>query len=551
MNKFLRFGALAIAVASFNAVNAADIIVTDSGSGTGTTTWTSDNVYFLDGFVFVNSGQVLTIEAGTVIKGMPGTGADASALVVARGGQLFAEGTSTSPIIFTGEGDPLDGSLPFDSRGLWGGLIILGNAQLNSTPGETQIEGIPDTEPRGLYGGTNNADNSGTITYVSIRHGGTDIGAGNEINGLTLGGVGSGTIIDYVEVVSNADDGIEFFGGVAQVKHAAVAFCGDDSFDYDEGFRGKGQFWFTIQDAAGGEGDRGGEHDGGTDPEDGNPYATPTIFNATYIGRGISAGNRALTFRDNAGGSYNNSIFTNWARGFDVENLASGEDSYARFLAGDLSFNNNCFYDVVSAGTGAAASDLFKIAMGEGWASPADSTAALTASNAALQASFAANGNEVANPGIEIELSEGSNGLVPIPTNDVSATPSSDNWYTAAGYKGAFDPNDNCSWLTGWSFLDQRGFLGCTNSIEELVSESALNVMPNPSNGTFEISMDSDLTNGTIQIVDLTGRVIFSKNINFLSAGTRMQVEFDAPTGIYLLQVRQLNNLRTTRIVVS
>ncbi|MDP4827856.1 MAG: T9SS type A sorting domain-containing protein, partial [Flavobacteriales bacterium] len=217
---------------------------------------------------------------------------------------------------------------------------------------------------------------------------------------------------------------------------------------------------------------------------------------------------------------------------------------------GDLNFNNNCFYDVVSAGTGATASDLFKIAMGSGWASPADSTSALTSSNAALQASFASNGNEVANPGIEINLAEGTNGLIPVPTNDVSASPSSDSWFTAAGYKGAFDPSENCTWLTGWSFLDQRGFLGCANSIEEIAFETQLNVMPNPSNGTFEISMDSDLTNGSIEIVDLTGRVIFSKNINFLSAGSRMQVELDAPTGIYLLQVRQLNNLRTTRIVV-
>lgn len=550
MNKLLRFGALALSVASFSAVQAADIIVTDNGSGTGTTTWTSDNVYILDGFIFVNSGQVLTIQEGTVIKGMPGTGSDASALIVARGGQIFAQGTSVNPIIFTAESDPLDGSLPFDSRGLWGGLIVLGNAQLNSTPGETQIEGIPDTEPRGLYGGTNDADNSGTLTYISIRHGGTDIGAGNEINGLTLGGVGSATIIDYVEVVSNADDGIEFFGGMPNVKHAVAAFCGDDSFDYDEGFRGKGQFWFTIQDAAGGEGDRGGEHDGGTDPEDGNPYATPTIYNATYIGRGLTAGNRALTFRDNAGGSYNNSIFANWARGFDVEKLASGEDSYARFVAGDLSFNNNCFYDVASAGTGASATDLFKISMGTGWSSIEDSTAALSASLAAFQSSFTANANEVANPGIEYVVSEGSNGLIPIPTNDVTAPAPSDNWFTAVTYKGAFDPSENCSWLTGWSFLDERGFLGCTNGISEIADATSLNVIPNPSNGSFEVYMDTDLNNANIQVVDLTGRVIYNQNISFLSSGNRLQVTLDAPTGIYLLKVRQLNNLRTTRVVV-
>ncbi|MFM1932654.1 MAG: hypothetical protein RL226_1957, partial [Bacteroidota bacterium] len=197
MNKFLRLSVALVAIgASFNA-QSADITVTDSGSGTGTVTWTNDNVYHLDGFVFVNSGQVLTIEEGTVIKGLPGTGADASALVVARGGQIIAIGTAAQPIIFTCESDPLDGSLPYDTRGQWGGLLILGSASLNSTPGETQIEGIPDTEPRGLYGGTNDGDSSGTLKYVSIRHGGTDIGAGNEINGLTFGGVGSGTIVEH------------------------------------------------------------------------------------------------------------------------------------------------------------------------------------------------------------------------------------------------------------------------------------------------------------------------------------------------------------------
>ncbi|MFT4779797.1 MAG: hypothetical protein ACI923_002340, partial [Flavobacteriales bacterium] len=234
MKTLLRTFTLFIAVLSFSNIQAADIVITDDGSGTGTTTWTADNNYILDGLVFVNSGQALTIEAGTVVKGMAGTGADASALVVARGGQLFANGTDIAPIIFTFENDPLDGSTPWDTRGQWGGLIVLGDAILNSTPGESQVEGIPDTEARGLYGGENDNDNSGSITYISIRHGGTDIGAGNEINGLTLGGVGAETVIEHVEVVSNADDGIEFFGGTVSIKWAVVAFCGDDSFDYDE-----------------------------------------------------------------------------------------------------------------------------------------------------------------------------------------------------------------------------------------------------------------------------------------------------------------------------
>ena len=108
-------------------------VVTDSGNGTGNTTWTADKTYVLNGFVFVNAGQTLTIEPGTVIKGAGGTGSNASALIVARGGSIIAEGTSENPIIFTADVDDLNGSVDWRARGLWGGLIVLGNASLNST----------------------------------------------------------------------------------------------------------------------------------------------------------------------------------------------------------------------------------------------------------------------------------------------------------------------------------------------------------------------------------------------------------------------------------
>ncbi|MDQ7051624.1 MAG: hypothetical protein Q9P14_01515 [candidate division KSB1 bacterium] len=190
------------------------VTVTDSDIAPGQkVVWTSDKVYVLDGFVFVDEGAELWIEPGTVIKGKPGQGEQASALIVARGGKIYAMGTPTHPIIFTAEADDVTdpNDLPLDARGLWGGVIILGRAGLNSTPGETAIEGIPTTEPRGLYGGNDDDDNSGVFRYVSIRYGGTDIGAGNEINGLTLGGVGRGTVIEFVEVFNNKDDGFEFF----------------------------------------------------------------------------------------------------------------------------------------------------------------------------------------------------------------------------------------------------------------------------------------------------------------------------------------------------
>ncbi|HKL02800.1 MAG TPA: hypothetical protein VJ911_03960, partial [Cryomorphaceae bacterium] len=304
--------------------------IQDRGEGIGTRTLTNDRAWILDGFVFVNSGQTVTVEPGTIIKGEGGQGAAASALIVARGGRLIAEGTDSEPIIMTYEGDPLgNGGLttPISQRGSWGGLIVLGNASLNSTPGESAIEGIPTNEPRGLYGAingsTNDDDDSGIFKYISIRHGGTDIGAGNEINGFTLAGVGSQTTIEYIEVVSNVDDGVEWFGGTANCKYLLVTGAGDDSFDYDEGWRGNVQYACAVQDPA--VGDRGGEHDGGTDPETAQPYATPVWFNVTYVGRGIGAGTRLLTFRDNAGGEYHNSIFTNFENGVDIEKLASDQ----------------------------------------------------------------------------------------------------------------------------------------------------------------------------------------------------------------------------------
>ncbi len=415
------------------------VTIVDHGEGTGNKTLTKDKVWILNKLVFVNSGQTLTIEAGTVIKGKSGTGENASALVVAKGATINAAGTASEPIIFTAESDDLNGSLTKNARGLWGGLIILGDAQLNSSPGESAIEGIATSETRGLYGGSNDADNSGTLQYVSIRHGGTDIGAGNEINGLTLGGVGSGTTIDHIEIIANNDDGIECFGGKPNIKHLVISYCGDDCFDYDEGYRGNVQFALIYQDVD--AGDRMGEHDGGTTPEDGAPYAHPILYNATYIGRGITAGKRALTFRDNAGGEYHNSIFINQAKGIDIEKLGSGEDSYARFQAGDLKIANNIFYEIALVGETATASDIFKVSFADGVTDNGEA--------ATFQATFASNNNTIVNPGINLSP------LNPVPTNAANiggAAAPSDSWFTTTSYQGAFDPSSS-NWATGWTLL--------------------------------------------------------------------------------------------------
>ena len=225
-------------------------VVTDpyskSGYITSNETWTANHIWTLNGKVIVADGVTLTIEPGTIIKGAEGTGTLASALVVEQGAMIDAQGTALMPIIFTSVLDNIQPgqltgtNLTETDQGLWGGIIILGNANISAADGDilSQIEGIPVSDTYGAFGGNNNADNSGILNYVSIRHGGALIGAGNEINGLTLGGVGSGTTISNIEVVSNLDDGIEFFGGTVNATNVLVGFQGDDGLDVDMNYAG-------------------------------------------------------------------------------------------------------------------------------------------------------------------------------------------------------------------------------------------------------------------------------------------------------------------------
>lgn len=341
----------------------AQIEVTDASINAGETfTMTADNEYLLDGLVFAEEGATVVIEAGTVIRArtVPNSGDNTSALIITRGAHIMAEGTAAAPIIFTAEVDDLanPSDLTWQDRGLWGGLILLGRATTNRGI-EGQIEGIPTTEARGAYGGDDDHDNSGVVRYVSIRHGGAELGAGNEINGLTCGAVGDGTVIEHVEVFSNLDDGFEWFGGTVNTRNLVAAFCADDSFDWDEGWRGKNQYWFAIQDTdfAG----RTAEMDGGTVQETAEPFATPYISNATFIGPGVQSfpegdGASMLIFRDNSGGKYLNSIFTEYngaegGAGVLVEDLGSGDDSRVRLENGDLVLANNLWWGFADGNT--------------------------------------------------------------------------------------------------------------------------------------------------------------------------------------------------------
>jgi hypothetical protein len=308
-----------------------------------TRTLTKDKEYILSGRVVVPAGKTLTIEPGTVIKAEGGREANASVLLVARGGKLIANGTAAEPIIFTSLLDEIESgmttspNMDVSLRGLWGGVIILGNAKISAADGdtETQIEGIPPSDQNGLYGGNDDVDNAGAsvVNYVSIRHGGTLIGDGNEINGLTLGGVGTATTITNVEVVANLDDGIEWFGGAVNVTNALVWGCGDDLFDIDMSYSG------TVTNIVG-IGVDVTDHMLEIDGPEGTLVAGFTMTNGTFIGYNEdgTGGGEYADFRDGARGSLSNLYFENFSDNSDFE-LDDIETS-ANAIAGDLSFTN-------------------------------------------------------------------------------------------------------------------------------------------------------------------------------------------------------------------
>jgi len=275
-----------------NGGNGGTSVVIKSGSITADETWTSDKVYRLDGRVLVTNDAELTIQPGTIIKASPGTGAFASALIVTRDGTINAAGTASKPIIFTSIADDIQPgqttspNLEPTNSGLWGGVIILGDAPISAQNSsgtqltELQIEGIP-TSVDAKYGGNNGSDNSGTFTYVSIRHGGSNIGAGNEINGLTLGGVGSGTTINNIEIVANQDDGVEWFGGDVSVSDVLVWNSGDDGLDTDQDWIGTCSNFLVVTPRGGSafelDGPEGNLNRGFHTFTDGVVYAGPDI----------------------------------------------------------------------------------------------------------------------------------------------------------------------------------------------------------------------------------------------------------------------------------
>lgn len=423
-------------------------------------------VYTLKGWIYIADGSELTIEPGTIIKGDKATKA---ALIVERGGKLIAQGAADAPIVFT-SAQPAGQRRPGD----WGGVIICGKAHNNQT--SMQIEGGPRTQ----HGGDNDADNSGVLSYVRIEFGGFPFKADQEINGLTLGSVGSGTKIDHVQVSYSNDDSFEWFGGTVNCKYL-VAYKGwDDDFDTDNGFSGKVQFCLSVRDPriADQSQSNGFESDNCADGAQVSPYTTATFSNITFVGpktaadfqnsnsyitagsyfpnngSGLGKFQAAMQIRRSSRINCVNSVVTDWPIGLIIDGEKG--DTPAQAKAGTLRLQN-----IFIANADILGSDANKCYEDKEYDYKAKAVKA--DSKQSYSHTFfetAANNNRYFADKSALMLTDGKGvGVAFMPqtgSNLFGAQNFSglDSWFDQVTYIGAFNANDN--WLDGWTNFDPQ-----------------------------------------------------------------------------------------------
>lgn len=334
----------------------ADINITDNsvtnnttnpgGGTTGNTiflsgTYTEDldldanNNYKVNGSLIMASGTTLRVPAGMTVEALA-AGSDVY-IAISQGATIEAIGTADSPIIFTS-----DASAP--AAGDWGGLILLGDAPINSVSGTatatSEIASLP-------YGGTDTTDNSGILRYVRVQYSGGSADGQSENNGVSFYGVGNGTTVEYVQVFEGKDDGFEFFGGTVNANYISVVNAQDDSIDWTEGYTG------TITNAYvkhGADHDKGIEADGfNTDiGNNSNPiyFSAPTVTNLTIIGLGSATSSEAIRLRAGTRATFNNVLLEGYGEGFDLDGNATDSPTGAGVTSGETSVTNILFTDI-------------------------------------------------------------------------------------------------------------------------------------------------------------------------------------------------------------
>ena len=527
--------------------------ITVSGQITTNTTWSRTNIYELSGFVYVRSGAVLTIEPGTIIKGIRSASAPA-ALIIEPGAQIIANGTATQPIVFTSN-QPAGSR----ARGDWGGLVLAGRAPINATGAPTIEGGIGTT-----YGGNLPNDNSGILRYVRIEFPGIPLStqANSEINGLSLYGVGAGTTIEYVQVHSSGDDAFEWFGGTVNARYLVANATTDDDFDTDLGFTGRVQFAVTVRDPAVADqsGSTAFESDNDATGTGATPQTAPVFSNVSAFLQGTTLNanyTRALHLRRNTAISIFNSVITGWPTGLFID----GATAQASATSGSLVLRNNVLAGMTNNyGTNPASGfthqSFFEDASRGNQVFPAISALGLNADNFnAINSNGTPNGTPNFTLPAASVLTSGASFADAKLTGAGNGGPNST--FQVVSYRGAFGATN---WATGWTNFNPQ--ISCYNVAGQTLSNrevlnaplQSLTVSPNPTEGAATLGFDVKTpTTATVRVVDMLGReVAVVLNGGKLSAGPqRLSLPTTLAPGMYVATVTTGEALQSVRFVVS
>lgn len=520
-----------------------DSTTLNSASITGVVNLTNNKTYIMKGFNYVRNGGVLVIQKGSLILGdKPTTGT----LIVERGGKIIADGTVNQPIVFSSR-------LPIGSRGPgdWGGLIILGRSRINTSTGldSAQIEGFPPgTGP--WYGGQPvvDTDSSGVLRYVRLEFPGVNLTgiSGNEINGLTMGGVGSKTVIENIMVSYCGDDSFEWFGGTVNAKYLVSYRSVDDDFDADNGYRGRVQYGLAVRDTA--ISDVSASHIFEIDNNNNNPSnfnsprTRPIFSNITGIGPRITNSStispnfrRAAHLRRNMLANVYNSILTGYPTGilFDgkgVQQAASGDTVQFRnsILAGFTKLGDT------AASSGSGFNDP------TGWLNTGSFSNRVLTNNTDLQLTdmfgFYSVGTPANNVTYWMPLA-GSPALT-----GANFTNPNLSGFEATTYVGAFGSSN---WTSGWANFNPKNYTPSPVGIQQISTEipSVFRMnqnYPNPFNPTTKINFALPKSSYvSLKVFDVTGREVATLINENLNVGT-YEYEFNATklnSGIYFYRI--------------
>lgn len=508
-------------------VNAADVPVT--ADITTNTTWYKNNTYIIGQRIKVKNNATLTIEPGTVIKG-DNNGTAFGSLTITRGAKIIAQGTASEPIVFTS-------AKATPARGDWGGIQILGKGITNQKDSAGAVvypllEGSQGDEDF-RFGGSDDDDNSGVLSYVRIEYAGFVFTGGVEFNSLSLAAVGSGTQIDHIEIKYSLDDAIEIWGGAVDIKYWITYSTRDDDFDTDFGWKGKAQFGLIVRDPGVSDTDAGNafESDNTADARSANtPHTSGTISNVTAVGvyetqttaladsiKEANAGWGARIRRSSQQSIFN-SIFLGWKKGLRIEN-----DSTQKFATnGELQFVNNIIAGYKQRAHEAAFDSLYLAnAVNKNTVSGGNANDYVKLN--APFAYYSSKSNYAPQSGSPA-LTKGS---------DFTSVKLSDSFFENVDFVGAF--GTDVSWLNGWT-----SFADATTGIETAKAYiNEVSLFPNPAANIANFVVNSkENVKGEIAIFDITGRMLTTQDAALTAGENTFTFNIaDFTNGLYIVRL--------------